>query len=240
MVHCILKGTCFPIYTHKTRTEEATKALVQQQQQIWSIIWMGYESISHSLHLLVSFRFVSFLFASLHFTSLVRLYVRNDTWIFNEYVNQSKLERTHTLLLCATNFLTSLHPFHYCCCCCCYFLSSLFFFILKSNSKIICTVRLYCLHVFTCFSQLLAVSRCLFFKNRYYRFFIAFNRFKAETTAGKKSKQHLFLHCIESVLWAKREQNENKMDWINRISWIQNNHMHRSWDENENQWVNQN
>lgn len=133
------------VYLFIHTREEATKALAEQQrQQIWSIIWMGYESI-------LSFRL--FFLISHRFTSLVRLYVRNDTWIFNECVNQSKLERTHTLLLllCATSFFW-LHFILF------IVAAAIFCMIEEQQQDYFCTVRFYC--VCLCLLTFLNCSLC--------------------------------------------------------------------------------
>lgn len=96
------------LFIYTTWREEATKALAQTSADMIDYLNGIWKHLSFS-----SFsRPVSSPFSSLHSF----ICIRNDTWIFNECVNQSKLERTHTLLLCATDFL------------CSFFLHFMFFF----------------------------------------------------------------------------------------------------------------
>lgn len=174
MVHCILKGMCIYLYihwnphTHETRRGEATKALAEQQQ-IWSIIWKGYESI-------LSFRLLSH-FALLLFTSLdsfVCMSGMTHEFSMNVSINQS-LSAHIRCCYCVQRifFSTSLHPLH-CVAAAIFYHPLCVFSLLKSNGNIICTVRFYCLPAFTYFSQLLAVSRCLRLKIDNIDFVIAF------------------------------------------------------------------
>lgn len=127
--------------------DEATKAL---SRQIWSINSMGYESIFQSVTL---------------YLPLCLVCIRNDTWIFNECVNQSKLKRTHTPYVCVQRlslFLLFISRFSS--------LLLVLFYFLKSNSEIICTARLYCLfysssliHSFALLTMLLKIYNIDFF-----------------------------------------------------------------------------